>query len=115
MMTINIYDNANEMATALRQTPEYTALKTAFAKMKADPVAYGLFQQMEKLQAEFQQKQASGQEISDDDIQKMRDFSGKLMQIDLMKDLMSCEQEMNRVMDELNQIVTKPITELYQD
>ncbi|MFD1465724.1 YlbF family regulator [Lapidilactobacillus mulanensis] len=114
-MTVNIYDNANEMAAALRQTPQYAALKGAFAQMKADPIAYGLFQQMEKLQAEFQQKQNAGEEITDDDVQRMRDFSGKLMKIDLMNDLMTREREMNSVMDELNQIVTKPIMELYQD
>ncbi|WP_261806899.1 YlbF family regulator [Lapidilactobacillus luobeiensis] len=111
----NIYDNANEMATVLRQTPQYAALQAAFGKMKADPIAYGLFQQMQKLQSELQQQQMANQEIGDEDIKKMQDFSAKLMKIDVVTELMNQEREMNGLMDELNQIVSKPITDLYRD
>ncbi|MCH4058292.1 MULTISPECIES: YlbF family regulator [Lapidilactobacillus] len=114
-MTVNVYDNANEMAAALRQTDQYNALKGAFTKMKADPIAYGLFQQMQKLQGELEQKQMAGTQIGDDDIQSMRDLSDKLMKIDVMTELMNSERAMNQLMDEMNQIVSKPITDLYHD
>ena len=109
-MTVNIYDNANEMADALRQLPQFTALQAAFGKMKADPIAYGMYQQMQQIQGELQQKQMSGQE----DVQQLRDLGDKLMKVDMMKDLMDREREMNSVMDEINGIVTKPITDLYR-
>lgn len=114
-MAVNVYDNANEMADSLRQTDEYSALKGAFTKMKADPIAYGLFQQMQKLQGELEQKQMAGAQIGDDDIQKMRDLSDKLTKIEVMSDLMNAERAMNQLMDEMNQIVSKPITDLYRD
>ncbi|WP_125606505.1 YlbF family regulator [Lapidilactobacillus bayanensis] len=113
-MTVNIYDNANEMAEVLRQLPQFAALQAAFGKMKADPIAYAMYQQMQQLQGELQQKQMAGQEVTDDDVQKLRDLGDKLMKIDMMKELMDREREMNSVMDEINNIVTKPITDLYR-
>ncbi len=113
-MTVNIYDNANEMADALRQLPQFTALQAAFGKMKADPIAYGMYQQMQQIQGELQQKQMSGQEVTDEDVQQLRDLGDKLMKVDMMKDLMDREREMNSVMDEINGIVTTPITDLYR-
>lgn len=114
-MVVNIYDNANEMASTLRQTSQYTALRGAFAKMKADPIAYGLFKDMQKVQAELEQKQNAGQKIEAEDQKKIRDLSEKLMKMDVVTDLMNKEREMNTVMEEVNKIVFKPISELYRD
>ena len=57
----------------------------------------------------------AGTQIGDDDIQSMRDLSDKLMKIDVMTELMNSERAMNQLMDEMNQIVSKPITDLYHD
>ncbi|MFC6315269.1 YlbF family regulator [Lapidilactobacillus achengensis] len=113
-MNPNIYDNANEMATVLRETQQFTALQAGFGKLKADPIAYGLFQQMQQMQMELSQKQMSGQEPDEDDIKKMQDLSGQLMKIDVVMALMENERAMNDLMDEINQIVSKPITDLYR-
>ncbi|WP_461219026.1 YlbF family regulator [Lapidilactobacillus salsurivasis] len=113
-MNPNIYDNANEMATVLRKTQQFTALQAGFGKLKADPIAYGLFQQMQQMQMELSQKQMSGQEPGEEDIKKMQDLSAQLMKIDVVMALMENERAMNDLMDEINQIVSKPITDLYR-
>ncbi|WP_219912642.1 YlbF family regulator [Bombilactobacillus bombi] len=111
---INVYDTANRLESELRQTPEVMGLQSAFSQMKADAMAYSLFQKMEKLQADFQQKQVSGQEISDEEIKNLQTISGQLTKFDSVQRLMEQERKVNAMMEELNKIISKPLAEIYQ-
>ncbi|MBA1434587.1 hypothetical protein EQ827_04900 [Lactobacillus bombi] len=111
---MNVYDTANRLESELRQTPEVMGLQSAFSQMKADAMAYSLFQKMEKLQADFQQKQVSGQEISDEEIKNLQTISGQLTKFDSVQRLMEQERKVNAMMEELNKIISKPLAEIYQ-
>lgn len=111
---INVYDTANQLEKDLRQTPEILGLQGAFSQMKADAMAYSLFQKMQKMQADFQEKQINGQEISDEEIKNLQDLSGQLTKFDSVKNLMEQERKVNAMMEELNKIISKPLAEIYQ-
>lgn len=111
---VNIYDNANEMASALKETTQYQELKQAFDLLKLDPVGYDLFKQFQNKQMELSQKQATGQDISDDDIHSLQTLGDKIKDIDAIKTLMTKEQALSQLMDELNNTISKPIVELYR-
>ena len=89
-------------------------MQASFQSLKADAIGFGLFQEMQKTQMALAQKDAQHQEISDDEIQKMRDLSEKLGKIEAVQQLMVKEREMNQVMEEVNQIVSQPIVDLYR-
>ncbi|WP_125591009.1 YlbF family regulator [Companilactobacillus jidongensis] len=112
---MNIYDSANSLEQDLRKTTEVADLKLAFEAVKANDLAFKLFDKVQNKQFELQQKQMQGQEITDDDIEAMRQLTDQLQNYDEIKNLMDKEQKMNSMMEELNKIISKPIAEIYQD
>ncbi|KRK79905.1 YlbF family regulator [Companilactobacillus nodensis] len=112
---MNIYDSANSLEQDLRKTTEVADLKIAFEAVKANDLAFKLFDKVQNKQFELQQKQMQGQEITDDDIESMRQLTDQLQNYDEIKNLMDKEQKMNSMMEELNKIISKPIAEIYQD
>ncbi|GKQ42486.1 UPF0342 protein [Companilactobacillus sp. RD055328] len=111
---INIYDTANQMASDLEKTEEVIALKDVFGRLKADTEAYGVFDKVQNLQMELQQKQMSGAEITQEDIEKMQEFTTQFEQFPVINELMEAEKKVNDLINELNQIITKPIATIYQ-
>ncbi|APX72514.1 YlbF family regulator [Companilactobacillus allii] len=112
---MNIYDGANQLEQDLRNTQEVADLKLAFEAVKANELAYKLFDKVQNKQFELQQKQMQSQEITDDDIESMRQLTDQLQNYSEIKNLMDKEQKMNSMMEELNKIISKPIAEIYQD
>ena len=113
-MAVNIYDTANKLEQELQQTPEFLALQKAFADVKNDDFAYASFKKFQKKQIELQQKQMSGQEFTEDDINEMQSMSDQLSKFDTINKLMGEERKMSTLMDDLNRIISKPIADIYQ-
>lgn len=113
-MAVNVYDTANQLESEIQQTPQFVALQGAFAAMKQDAMAYSLFQQFQQVQMDLQQKQMTGQELTDEDINNAQDLAQKVSKIEVINNLMDKEKDMSQVMQEINQIISKPIAELYQ-
>ncbi len=111
---VNIYDNANEMASALQETQQFKDLKQAFDMLKLDTVAYTLFRQFQDKQMELQQKQAQGIQFAPDDISSLQEIGDKIKDIDVIKTLMTKEQALAQLMDELNNVISNPIAALYK-
>ncbi|GAB5053192.1 YlbF/YmcA family competence regulator [Pediococcus ethanolidurans] len=114
-MAVNIYDTANEMEEELRQTTEYTNLVAAYAEMKKDPKAYDLFKDFQEVQVSLQQKQMNGEDLTDDEMKHAREIASEVGNVDVIKTLMDKERSLNQLLNDINQIITKPIQELYQD
>ncbi|WP_412988300.1 YlbF family regulator [Pediococcus siamensis] len=114
-MAVNIYDTANAMEEDLRHTTEYTNLVAAYAEMKKDEKAYQLFKDFQEVQVNLQQKQMNGEELSDDEMAHARDIAGQVGNVEVIKSLMDKERNLNQLLNDINQIITKPIQELYHD
>ena len=99
-MAVNLYDYANQLEQALRDSDEYKAIKDAFAKVKENEESKKLFDEFRETQMNFQQKQMQGQEIPEDEN---------------ISQLMQAEQKMSQVFQEINQIIVKPLDEIYVD
>ncbi|MGO2082304.1 YlbF family regulator [Vagococcus sp.] len=113
-MTVNIYDTANQLEREIRETNEYKALETAFKNMKADAAVFELFTEFQMLQVTLQQKQMQGQEITEEDILASQELSVRVQESELIKALMEKEQTFSNVINDLNQLIMKPVQELYQ-
>ncbi|AJC95854.1 YlbF/YmcA family competence regulator [Staphylococcus hyicus] len=114
-MAVNLYDYANKLEQALRESDEYNAIKDAYAKVNADENSKKLFDEFRETQLSFQQKQMQGEEISEEDLQKAQEQAQQIEQDQNISELMNAEQKMSQVFQEINQIIVKPLDEIYAD
>ncbi|UII56858.1 YlbF family regulator [Cytobacillus spongiae] len=112
-MGVNLHDSAYELEKAIRQSDEYTNLKNAYDEVNADPSAKEMFENFRNIQMQLQQKQMMGQEISQEEVEQAQKTVALVQQHDKISKLMEAEQRMSMIITELNQIIMKPLEELY--
>ncbi len=100
---------------ALRESEEYKAIKEAFANVKANEESKKLFDKFRETQINFQQKQMQGEEIAEEDLQKAQEQAQAIEKDENISALMNAEQKMSQVFQEINQIIVKPLDEIYAD
>lgn len=113
-MNNNIYDTANQLERELRENESYNQLKTALADIQSDSEANEVFSALQQVQMNLQQKQQSGQEITEEDVQEAQDISVKAGENEKVKSLMQAEQSLSALIEDLNGIIMKPVQDLYQ-
>ena len=109
----NIYDTANQLERDLRELQEFKTVKESFEAIYADETAKALFDEFRTVNIELQQKQFSGQEITEEDIQKAQELGQQVSENEHIKALMEAEQRLNTIMQDINRIITNPLQELY--
>ncbi|AMG20014.1 hypothetical protein AST07_02900 [Staphylococcus saprophyticus] len=114
-MAVNLYDHANQLEQALRESDEYQAIQNAYAKVKENQESKDLFDEFRETQLSFQQKQMQGEEIGEEELQKAQEQAQKIENDSNISELMAAEQNMSQVFQEINQIIVKPLDEIYAD
>ncbi|MEB5783371.1 YlbF/YmcA family competence regulator [Staphylococcus pseudoxylosus] len=114
-MAVNLYDHANQLEQALRESDEYQAIQNAYAKVKGNQESKDLFDEFRETQLSFQQKQMQGEEIGEEELQKAQEQAQKIENDSNISELMAAEQNMSQVFQEINQIIVKPLDEIYAD
>jgi len=112
-MAVNIYDEANRLESALRQREEYQAVKAQLEAVNNNEESKSIFADFRNIQMTLQEKQMSGEEISEEDIAKANELAGKIEQDENISKLMQAEQRMGQVIEDLNRIILKPLQDLY--
>lgn len=114
-MAVNLYDHANQLEQALRESDEYQAIQNAYAKVKENQESKDLFDEFRETQLSFQQKQMQGEDIPEEDLQKAQEQAQAIEKDENISELMNAEQKMSQVFQEINQIIVKPLDEIYAD
>ncbi|MBF7016741.1 YlbF/YmcA family competence regulator [Staphylococcus durrellii] len=114
-MAVNLYDHANQLEQALRESDEYQAIQNAYAKVKENEESKKLFDEFRETQLSFQQKQMQGEEIGEEELQKAQEQAQEIENDSNISDLMAAEQNMSQIFQEINQIIVKPLDEIYAD
>jgi len=109
----NIYDTANQLERELRETPEFTALQSAYDDVKADEAAYTLFKEFQSFQQGLQEKQMHGEEFTDEDAKQAQSYATKVQETEVISQLMQKEQTFSVVVNDLNRIIMTPVREMY--
>jgi cell fate (sporulation/competence/biofilm development) regulator YlbF (YheA/YmcA/DUF963 family) len=112
-MSVNLYDAAYALEKAIRQSDEYKQLQQIYHEVNADPAAKNMFDQFRQIQMNLQQKQMMGQEISEQEVQQAQSTVSVVQQNEKIARLMQAEQRMSMIIGELNQLIMKPLEELY--
>ncbi|MCD8890161.1 YlbF/YmcA family competence regulator [Staphylococcus arlettae] len=114
-MAVNLYDHANQLEQALRESDEYQAIQNAYENVKANEESKKLFEEFRETQLSFQQKQMQGEEIGEEELQKAQEQAQQIENDPNISELMAAEQKMSQVFQEINQIIVKPLDEIYAD
>jgi cell fate (sporulation/competence/biofilm development) regulator YlbF (YheA/YmcA/DUF963 family) len=112
-VAVNLYDSAYALETAIRQSDEYTQLKHAYKEVNEDLAAKQMFDQFREIQMNMQQKQMMGQDISEQEVQQAQSTVTHVQQNEKIARLMQAEQRMSMIIGELNQLIMKPLEDLY--
>lgn len=112
-MAVNLHDSANALEQAIRQSDEYNNLKKMYDVVNADESAKAMFDNFRNIQIQLQQKQMAGQEITQEEVEQAQKTVALVQQHEVISKLMEAEQRMSMVIGELNQIIMKPLEELY--
>ncbi|MGG0738998.1 MULTISPECIES: YlbF family regulator [Niallia] len=112
-MAVNLHDSGYELEKAIRQSDEYTNLKKMYDLVNGDPSAKAMFENFRNIQMQLQQKQMSGIEITQEEVEQAQKTVALVQQHESISKLMEAEQRMSMVIAELNQIIMKPLEELY--
>ena len=109
----NIYDIAYDLEKALREQPAFKDLQTAFAQVQNDEEAAALFAEFTGIQQELQMKQMTGEEVSEEYIEKAQDIAGRASTNALIQKMMTSEQQLSVVIEDINKIIIKPLQDMY--
>jgi len=113
VMAVNVYDVAYDLEKAVRASEEYNNLKQAYQEVEADSSAKELFDKFRNIQLELQQKQMSGQEISQQEVEQAQQTVAFVQQNPKIAKLMESEQRMSTLIAEVNKVVMKPLEDIY--
>ncbi|WP_208559118.1 YlbF family regulator [Marinilactibacillus kalidii] len=113
-MAVNIYDTANQLEKEIRETEQFVTLQEAFKAVQNDEVASEIFNEFRTVQQNLQQKQMTGQEITEEEAQQAQEISGKIGENETISGLLEAEKQVGQMIDDINQVVLKPVRELYQ-
>lgn len=114
-MTVNIYDYANNLESALRKTEEYTSLKATFKTVEEDLEAKALLEKFRAFQVNFYNKLQAGEDLTDEEKAEAQQLQEDALANEKVSQLMQAEQRLNTLIQEVNQIVMKPLEELYNE
>jgi len=112
-MSENLYDVANNLERALRESDDFKNLKRLYDEVNADESASKMFENFRNIQLNLQQKQMQGQEITQEEIDQAQKSVQLVQQHELISQLMAAEQRLSMVVTELNKIIMKPLEEMY--
>ncbi|MFD2828891.1 YlbF family regulator [Corticicoccus populi] len=112
-MTVNVYDQANALESALRSSEEFNTMKDLYGKVNGNEESKALFDEFRTVQLELQQKQMQGEEIGEEDVMKAQQTAAEIEKDENIRSLMEAEQKMSQLIQDLNRVIMKPIEELY--
>lgn len=112
-MSNNLQEAAQSLEKAIRNSTEYAQLQKMYSDVYADDIARKMFEDFRNIQLEIQQKQMLGEDITEEEVMRAQEAVLRVQQHEKISMLMEAEQKMSIVINELNQIIMKPLEELY--
>jgi cell fate (sporulation/competence/biofilm development) regulator YlbF (YheA/YmcA/DUF963 family) len=109
----NVYDVAYDLEKALRSSEDFQALKKSYDDVNNNPETKELFGKFRDIQVNLQQKQMSGQEVTQEEIEDAQKLFADVQQNEIISKLMAAEQRMSMIINDINKVITKPLEELY--
>lgn len=100
---------AKELAQLLKETDEYKDLTSAQTRIKLDPTAEDLVQQMQAKQQEIHQLQQQGKEPSPDQVQQIQFLDSQVKSNLTLTNFVKAQEAFSQKMNEVNNTIGKEL------
>ncbi|OQM46500.1 MULTISPECIES: YlbF family regulator [Anoxybacillaceae] len=113
-MSNSLYTLAQQLEQAIRTSEDFQQLKRAYEAVRRDETAYRMFNHFRQLQLQLHEKQFTGAAISPEEVEQAQKAMTLTQQNEKLSTLMALEQRMSMTIADMNQIIMKPLEELYR-
>ncbi|GAD15662.1 YlbF family regulator [Lentilactobacillus otakiensis] len=104
----------NQLQAELIASDEFTEIQAAYEELKKNLDDYKVFNDFQHAQQNLQQKQMQGVQPTQEEIQNIQAIAGKMRDSKPISELMTKEKALSQLLSDINETVTKPISDLYK-
>lgn len=110
---MNIYDKANELAKAMKESQEVQEIMSAMKLIEADPESKQMLDNFRERQMEVQQRMMSGDMPSQEEMEKMEKLF-EVLSLNLnIRRLFDAERRLSIILEDVNKIISDSLQHLY--
>ncbi len=109
---MNVYDNVNNLAAAIRKSNEYLEYKEIKQKVYADAVLKEQVEEFEKIRYEEQLLALQGEKQSEEKMKKLQELYVILVQNPDVKEFFDKEVRFNLLIADVNKIIGEAIKDV---
>lgn len=110
---MNIYDKANDLAKAMRESQEVQEITAAIKLIEADPESKQMLDNFRERQMEVQQRMMSGDMPSQEEMEKMEKLF-EVLSLNLnIRRLFDAERRLSIIIEDVNKIISDSLQHLY--
>ena len=102
---MNVYDQAHQLAAAIKESEEWKQYNTVKEKLEANPELNSAVTDFMKKQFEFQTSQLMGNEIDQEEFMQLQQLSAVLMQDPLTSEYFQCQMRFSTMMSDVYKII----------
>lgn len=106
---MNVYDEANSLAKALKESNEYKNFLTAKEKLEKDPVKYDMAKDYIRKQMQAQSMQMMGQEMDDEQIAAYNALANTIMGIPEIAEFFQAQMYFSVIFQDITDIIAKAV------
>ncbi|MGN7358160.1 YlbF family regulator [Paenibacillus sp. SAF-054] len=110
---MNIYDKANELAKALKESPEVHDITSAMSLIEKDQESKQMLDDFRNRQMEIQQRMMSGDMPSQEEMEKMEKLFDVLSLNLNIRRLFDAERRLSTIIEDINKMISDSLQGLY--
>ena len=102
---MNVYDQAHQLATAIKESEECKQYNAVREKLEANPELNSAVQDFMKKQFEVQTAQLMGKEMDQEEFMQLQQLIAVLMQDPLTSEYFQCQMRFSTMMSDVYKII----------
>lgn len=106
---MSILQKARELGEEIATSKELEDMKEAELAMMSDPVANRLVAEFNEKQRTFMKLKDNGEQLTDDQMEQVEDLEKRVMDNDLIVNFFRKQQNFERIIEEINDIIARSI------
>jgi len=106
---MNVYDEANSLAKALKESTEYKNFLTAKQKLEKDPSKYDMAKDYIRKQMQAQSMQMMGQEMDEEQINSYNTLANTIMGIPEIAEFFQAQMYFSVIFQDITDIIAKAV------
>ncbi len=109
---VNVHDKAHILAKSIKDSVEYKEFKEAKKELETNEATKNMVIDFEKKQFEYQTKQMSGEEVTEEETQKIMELYSIVTKDVLASKYINAQMKFAILMQDVNKIIADALEEL---